>query len=63
MSRFDPRDMLGPSRALAENFVGAIQGRVKPSPDGIDGLRAVEAIEACYRSSRTGSRIKLPLDT
>jgi predicted dehydrogenase len=63
MNRFDPRDLLAPSRALAENFVGAIQGRVKPSPDGIDGLRAVEAIEACYRSSRTGSRIALPLDS
>ena len=63
MSRFDPRDFLAPSRALAANFIGAIQGREKPSPDGLDGLRAVEAIEACYRSSRTGSRIKLPLDS
>jgi UDP-N-acetylglucosamine 3-dehydrogenase len=63
MSRFDPRDFLAPSRALAANFIAAIQGREKPSPDGIDGLRAVEAIEACYRSSRTGSRIKLPLDS
>jgi UDP-N-acetylglucosamine 3-dehydrogenase len=63
MSRFDPRDLLAPSRALAENFIAAIQGRAKPSPDGIDGMRAVEAIEACYRSSRSGSRITLPLDT
>ena len=63
MSRFDPRDLLAPFRDLAANFVGAIQGRVKPSPDGNDGLRAVEAVEACYRSSRTGSRIKLPLDS
>ncbi|HKN13371.1 MAG TPA: Gfo/Idh/MocA family oxidoreductase [Candidatus Binatus sp.] len=63
MSRFDPRDLLAPSRALAANFIGAIQGRAKPSPDGNDGLRAVEAVEACYRSSRTGSRIKLPLDS
>ncbi len=63
MSRFDPRDLLAPFRDLAANFIGAIQGRVKPSPDGNDGLRAVEAIEACYRSSRTGSRIKLPLDS
>jgi UDP-N-acetylglucosamine 3-dehydrogenase len=63
MTRFDPRDLLAPSRALAENFIAAIQGRAKPSPDGNDGLRAVEAIEACYRSSRSGSRIKLPLDT
>jgi predicted dehydrogenase len=63
MSRFDPRDFLAPSRALAANFVAAIQCRERPSPDGADGLRAVEAIEACYRSSRTGSRIKLPLDS
>ena len=63
MARFDPRDLLAPSRALAEHFIAAIQGRAKPSPDGNDGLRAVEAIEACYRSSRSGSRIKLPLDT
>jgi UDP-N-acetylglucosamine 3-dehydrogenase len=63
MSRFDPRDLLAPSRALAQNFIAAIQGRAKPSPDGIDGLRAVEAIDACYRSSRTGTRIKLPLDS
>jgi UDP-N-acetylglucosamine 3-dehydrogenase len=63
MSRFDPRDFLAPSRALAAKFIAAIQGREQPSPDGIDGLRAVEAVEACYRSSRTGSRIKLPLDS
>ncbi|HEY9159239.1 Gfo/Idh/MocA family oxidoreductase [Candidatus Binatus sp.] len=63
MSRFDPRDLLAPFRALAANFVGAIQGRVKPSPDANDGLRAVEAVEACYRSSRTGTRIRLPLDS
>jgi len=61
--RFDPRDFLAPSRDLAANFIGAIQGRVGASPDGRDGLRAVEAIEACYRSSRTGSRITLPLDS
>ncbi|MGB8413552.1 MAG: Gfo/Idh/MocA family oxidoreductase [Candidatus Binatus sp.] len=63
MSRFDPRDLLAPFRELAANFVGAIQGRVKPSPDGNDGLRAVEAVEACYLSSRTGTRIRLPLDS
>ncbi len=63
MSRFDPRDLLAPFRELADNFIGAVQGRAKASPDGNDGLCAVEAIEACYRSSRTGSRIKLPLDS
>jgi UDP-N-acetylglucosamine 3-dehydrogenase len=63
MARFDPRDLLAPSRALAEHFTAAIQGSAKPSPDGNDGMRAVEVVEACYRSSRSGSRIKLPLDT
>jgi UDP-N-acetylglucosamine 3-dehydrogenase len=63
MSRFDSRDPLAPFRALAANFIGAVQGRANPSPDGNDGLRAVEAVEACYRSSRTGIRIKLPLDS
>ena len=63
MSRIDPRDFLAPSRELAAAFIGAIQGKVDPTPDGSDGLRAVEAVEACYRSSRTGSRINLPLDS
>ena len=63
MSRFDPRDLLAPFRELTANFVGAIQGRVKASPDAIDGLRAVEAVEAGYRSSRSGTRIRLPLDS
>jgi UDP-N-acetyl-2-amino-2-deoxyglucuronate dehydrogenase len=62
LSRFDSRDLLAPFRALAENFIASIKGGAQPSPDGNDGLRAVEAVEACYRSSRTGSRIKLPLD-
>ncbi len=62
LSRFDPHDLLAPFRALAANFVASIHGLATPSPDGNDGLRAVEAVEACYRSSRTGTRIKLPLD-
>jgi predicted dehydrogenase len=63
LSRYDARDLLAPFRALAANFVASIQGIATPSPDGNDGLRAVEAIDACYRSSRTGSCIKLPLDS
>ncbi|HYL58495.1 MAG TPA: Gfo/Idh/MocA family oxidoreductase [Candidatus Acidoferrales bacterium] len=62
MKRFDPRDLLAPFRELAANFIGAIQGKVTASPDGTDGLRAIEAVEACYRSSRTGNRIALPLN-
>ena len=62
MKRFDPHDLLAPFRELAANFAGAIQGKATPSPDGSDGLRAIEAVEACYRSSRSGKRITLPLD-
>jgi predicted dehydrogenase len=62
MKRYDPRDLLAPFRELAANFAGAIQGKTTPSPDGSDGLRAIEAVEACYRSSRSGKRITLPLD-
>jgi predicted dehydrogenase len=61
LRRFDARDLMAPSRELASVFVAAIKGEAIPSPDGVDGMRAVEAIEACYRSSRTGSRIILPL--
>jgi len=62
VQRFDPRDLAAPSRALAAAFVAAIRGESAPCPGGVDGMRAVEAIEACYRSSRTGSRITLPLE-
>ncbi|HEY6394383.1 MAG TPA: Gfo/Idh/MocA family oxidoreductase [Candidatus Binataceae bacterium] len=59
---FDPQDYLAPSRALAARFVDAVLGRAEPSPDGLDGLRAVQAVEACYRSAATGARIALPFD-
>ncbi len=61
MQRADLRDLLAPFRELAANFVAAIRGEARPSPDGADGLRAVETVEACYRSSRDGVRIDLPL--
>jgi UDP-N-acetylglucosamine 3-dehydrogenase len=60
MAGFDPRDLLAPFRALAQNFAGAIAGRAAPFPDAADGLRAVAAIEACYRSARTGARVTIP---
>jgi len=61
-AQFDARDPLAPFRALAQNFVDAIEGRAAPSPDGRDGLRAVEVVDACYRSSRSGQRVDLPLE-
>ncbi|MDO8433896.1 MAG: Gfo/Idh/MocA family oxidoreductase [Candidatus Binatus sp.] len=62
MKQFDPADLLAPFRELAANFVAAIEGRATPFPDGTDGLRAIETVEACYRSARSGQRIKLPLE-
>lgn len=61
MKRFDARDLLAPFRALAQNFIAAIEHGSAPSPTGVDGLRAVEVIDACYRSSASGARIALPL--
>ncbi|MGH7863472.1 MAG: Gfo/Idh/MocA family protein [Candidatus Binataceae bacterium] len=58
---FDPLDLLAPFRALAANFIAAISGREKPHPTGADGMRAIELIEACYRSSQSGARVNLPL--
>jgi predicted dehydrogenase len=62
MTRFDAADLLAPFRELAANFVAATQGKAAPFPDGTDGLRAIETVEACYRSARLGQRIKLPLE-
>jgi UDP-N-acetylglucosamine 3-dehydrogenase len=62
MGGFDPRDLLAPFRALAQNFADAVAGRAAASPNGADGLRAVEVIDACYRSSRSGARVTLPLE-
>ncbi len=61
MARFDARDLLAPFRALAQNFIAAIKGGAAPMPSGIDGLGAIEVIDACYRSSQRGARIELPL--
>jgi len=61
LARFDSRDLLAPFRALAQNFLDAIEGRAAPMPDGADGLRAIEAVEACYRSARSGAAVRLPL--
>ena len=59
--QFDPRDLLAPFRALAQNFADAVSGRAAPMPTGADGLRAIEVIEACYRSSRSGKHVEFPL--
>ena len=62
MKRFDQRDWIAASRDLARAFVAAIESNASASPNGDDGMRAIEIIEACYRSAHSGSTIKLPLD-
>jgi UDP-N-acetylglucosamine 3-dehydrogenase len=61
VARFDVRDLLAPFRSLAQNFIASIKGEAAPMPSGVDGLGAIEVIDACYRSSKTGARIALPL--
>jgi predicted dehydrogenase len=61
VARFDAHDLLAPFRALAQNFIAALRGAAVPMPSGIDGLGAIEVIDACYRSSKKGARIALPL--
>jgi UDP-N-acetylglucosamine 3-dehydrogenase len=62
MKGFDASDWLAPSRDLARTFVAAIERKTPANPSGEDGMRAIEIIEACYRSSRSGATIRLPLD-
>ncbi len=61
-AQHDLRDLLAPFRAIAQNFVAAIEGNAAPNPDGRDGLRAIEVVEACYRSSRSGKPVDFPLE-
>jgi len=41
------------SLRMLENFVGMIEGRDRLSATGLDGLRALEVVEAAYRSIAT----------
>ena len=44
---------------MLENFVGMIEGRAKLSATGLDGLRALEVVEAAYRSIATQRAVPL----
>jgi len=44
---------------MLENFVGMIQGRAKLSASGLDGLRALEVVEAAYKSIATQQVVPL----
>ena len=47
------------SLRLLENFVGMIQGRSVLSATGLDGLRALEVVEAAYKSIATRQVVSL----
>ena len=47
------------SLRMLENFVGMIQGRAKLSASGLDGLRALEVVEAAYKSIATRQVVPL----
>jgi predicted dehydrogenase len=40
-------------------FVSALASRAPMPVTGVDGLRAVEIAEACYRSAETGRPVRL----
>ena len=42
-------------------FLKAIAGEIPPTVSAEDGYRAVELVEACYQSTRTGQPVRLPL--
>ena len=47
------------NRAMLEEFVQAVRQKRTPRVTGVDGLRAVEVVEAAYRSVETGQPVRL----
>lgn len=48
-----------PDRAMLRAFVDAVREGHEPPIGGVDGLRAVEVIEAAYRSAQTGQPVRI----
>ena len=46
-------------RAMLEAFVDAVRERREPAVTGIDGLRAVEIVDAAYRSIEAGEPVRV----
>jgi predicted dehydrogenase len=60
--KFHAKDeAMTPTDALLATFLETICGSAEPAPSGVDGMKAVELIEACYRSARCGMEVVLPL--
>jgi predicted dehydrogenase len=50
------------NQGLINEFVSAIRDARAPSVSGYDGYKAVEIVQAVYRSAESGQPIKLPLE-
>ena len=48
------------NQAMINEFVAAIRDRRTPSVAGYDGYKAVEIVQAAYRSAESGQPVKLP---
>jgi predicted dehydrogenase len=55
------KDSLDPFSKEVNHFVECIQGKESPIVEGVDGLRALEVIEAAYESAnqKTWTKVKL----
>lgn len=51
-----------PNRAMLSEFVAACRDRRKPAVTGLDGLRALEIVDAAYRSIASGEPVRLARD-
>lgn len=60
---YDPSTVYGDGHIkYYENVISALRGSKAPATDGREGLKALEALIAIYRSAKTGKRVALPLD-
>jgi predicted dehydrogenase len=48
-----------PDRAMLAGFLAAVRNGTEPPVTGLDGLRAVEVVDAAYRSLETGLPVRL----
>ncbi len=50
-----------PNQAMISEFAAAVREARAPSVTGFDGYKAVEIVEAVYRSAESGAPVTLPL--
>jgi predicted dehydrogenase len=50
------------NQAMVNEFIAAIRENRQPYVTGYDGLKAVEVVEAAYRSAERGQPVSLPLE-